>query len=418
MTALRLELRRSPLRWWVPGVLGLQLLLIFGFEDQWQTVWSQASAKAQYPLLFSGPVLAAAAAWSASRTRRRELGQYLSSVYRPRWLSEFWHLAASATYAIGCFAVGVLAAWSAAALAGAPGGPWPTYLVLGLLTTLGSVAIGHLLGVLTPTLVSPVFAAAIVYLTIIYTYPYPNLAFWVVSGRPQAEVQLPALAVRALVVALLVLIVVMVAALPARDRRHRIALVVAPSAVVAFAGSLALVSVVGPLREHRDPPPPECAGADPRVCVWPDHRKMLDRLALLAQRIPEASHGTLSVPDTFYEEGIRGPAPGITREAGRPPGELTLDSERAALSQMVRQTLPDVPPCDSGPEPNLTEVFHARDQLFAWVYAGVVGGTGEFAEDPALQQELDHVLALPPDEQIAWSHERQEVIAEGGCGPT
>jgi hypothetical protein len=176
VTALLIELRRSPLRWWAPGIVALTLLLSFGFEASWQDVWSQASARAQYPVLFVAPVLAAAAAWSASRTRRRGFDAHLHTMYRPRWQAEMAHLCATLIYAAGCYLVGAVTVLVVAASAGPPGLPWPSYLVLGLIATTAVVTVGHLLGLLTPPLISPVLAAVFGYLAIVYTYPYPQWA--------------------------------------------------------------------------------------------------------------------------------------------------------------------------------------------------------------------------------------------------
>jgi hypothetical protein len=415
VTALLIELRRSPLRWWAPGIVALTLLLSFGFEASWQDVWSQASARAQYPVLFVAPVLAAAAAWSASRTRRRGFDAHLHTMYRPRWQAEMAHLCATLIYAAGCYLVGAVTVLVVAASAGPPGLPWPSYLVLGLIATTAVVTVGHLLGLLTPPLISPVLAAVFGYLAIVYTYPYPQWAFWVVSGRPQAEILLPPLAARFVVAVALVLVVLTAAAWSARDLRNRRSRPAALLAVVALVGSLALVDTAGPLRGHREPPTPVCSEGTPRVCVWPDHALRLERLATLAERLPAASLGLLDVPDTFYEEGLRGPAPGITMAAGRPPYELTLQNERSALAMMIHQMIPHSPECPGNPAPDLREVSRARDRLFAWVYSRTVDSTEAFADDQPLQEELDRVLVTPEPEQVAWVESQLAIVDAGGC---
>ncbi|QSB14663.1 hypothetical protein JQS43_24915 [Natronosporangium hydrolyticum] len=320
-------------------------------------------------------------------------------------------------YAMVCYVIGVASAITAAFVVGPPGGPWPSYLVLGFVTLIGGVAVGHLLGLFLPPFLAPIASAVTIYVCLIFTYPYPHLAFWVVSGRPQAEIDLFSLAVRSGVALSLALAAVLVASLATADvvnRQYRLAGIFA----VGLVGlSVWVVATGGDLRQHRVAPDPLCSEPIPRVCVWPDHAMRLDRVAELAQRLPQSTLGVLPVPDAFYEEGLRGPAPGITMEAGKPPFELTLHDERSALAMMVWQLIPNVGDCvwEAG-DAEVREAQNAREMLFAWVYSRTVNSTSEFADEPVLEAAIDDVVEQPPPSQVEWAELQVEVVTGDACG--
>ncbi|HEY1619339.1 MAG TPA: hypothetical protein VGG25_17085 [Streptosporangiaceae bacterium] len=58
------ELRRSPLRWGLPVLAALYVIVLAGGGQSWGGDWPRASAAVLKPVVFLGPVLAAGAAWA------------------------------------------------------------------------------------------------------------------------------------------------------------------------------------------------------------------------------------------------------------------------------------------------------------------------------------------------------------------
>jgi hypothetical protein len=140
------ELRRSPLRWWLPVFVLVDVAAVFGRSQWWIGVWPQASAAAQIPSLFFAPVLAAGAAWSASRARRYRMTDQLAAAALPGWRVEVVQLAATLTYGLVAYLVGMVAAAAVSAPDAGPGFLWPGYVVLGACVIVASAAVGHVAG--------------------------------------------------------------------------------------------------------------------------------------------------------------------------------------------------------------------------------------------------------------------------------
>lgn len=118
--ALRVEIRRSPMRWVFPLLLALDLGMLFGRDTLWIGVWPQASVAAQNPAWFIAPVVAASAAWSAGRLSRARASEQLAVAPRPGWQREAVQLTATLVYGWTVLATGA-AGWRPPSASGMPG---------------------------------------------------------------------------------------------------------------------------------------------------------------------------------------------------------------------------------------------------------------------------------------------------------
>ena len=145
-SAFWLELRRSPLRWWLPVLALLYVVVLAGGDQSWAGVWPRASATALRPVVFAGPLLAAGAAWAATRSGLPGVADRVRASARVAWLPDAAQLASSAVIGL----VGYLAGLAYVALVSfsqaGPGFLWPGYVLLGAAAIVAGAAIGHAVG--------------------------------------------------------------------------------------------------------------------------------------------------------------------------------------------------------------------------------------------------------------------------------
>ncbi|HEX5741063.1 MAG TPA: hypothetical protein VFY17_05845, partial [Pilimelia sp.] len=139
MNAYRVELRRHPLRWWIPVLAGAAAFMMFGRSRDWIGVWPQASAAVQLSAPAMAPLLAGCVAWGMARLRG-ENGPYAAA--RPTWQARAAQAAAALTYAVGVYLAAAVAAVTVSGRLAGPGLLWPSYLALGCSLLLLATAVG------------------------------------------------------------------------------------------------------------------------------------------------------------------------------------------------------------------------------------------------------------------------------------
>lgn len=307
MRVIWLETRRSPLRWWLPLFVVLNLAILFGRSTSWIGVWPQASAAAQLGGYALTAMAGAAGSWCAGREHRSGTNGMLSASWRSRWQADFAQFSSTVLYVGVPYLIGAGAAAIVSAGEAGPGFLWPGYLLLGAGTLLLSTAAGHLAGKYLVGKFAPTVAIAVLIL-VFGMFGSRRLELFVLSGMPQEEVLAPALTAR-IILALAVAAAAVL--LPGRlsggaswNRLRRLSKVTIT--VAAVAGCIVVAGAAGPLRATRPAPAvPLCNAQKPRVCMWPDHRKYLPEIAAMAGRLTKLPSGLFKVPDTFYERGVQ-----------------------------------------------------------------------------------------------------------------
>ncbi|GII58847.1 hypothetical protein Pth03_72360 [Planotetraspora thailandica] len=406
------ELRRSPLRWWLPVLVALDVAMLLGRDTWWIGVWPEASAAAQLPAYFFGLVLGGGAAWVAGRTHRAGLTEQLSASTRARWQVELPVLAGTLAYGLVAFVPGVVIAAVVSAREAGPGFLWPSYLALGVCLVVLSAATGHLAGKLWSSRFVPAITVAVCLFGQTMLRP---IRFYVLSGHPQAEVSGPALAVR---VAFVLLMAAFALALPPRDARlgwsRARGVPLRPLAAVAAFAGLVAVAVAGPLLVGRPAPARAlCSDETPRVCLWPENRKYLGPVSAMVARLNSLPGGALTLPPTFYERGLRAAsAPDAGADFQFLAGDLSVPSFLS--SAVIARTLPDCEVPSDAEERYSHEVFSldAYLQLRGFGDAAALGNDGG---PPGVDmREIARVASLPDDRQAEWVKGRLAAVREIG----
>ncbi|MFJ3306231.1 ABC transporter permease [Streptomyces sp. NPDC086549] len=310
MRILLMELRRSPLRWWFPVLVALDVAVLFGRSQWWIGVWPQASAAAQIPSFYLGPFLAAYAAWAAGRIQRLGFEDQHTAGTRPRWQVEGTQIAAVAVYGAAAYVVGAAVAAAVSYRDAGPGFLWPSYLLLGAALIVLCIAVGHLAGRWFPSaFAAPVISGLACFVVVTMNGGPVQAGLFVLSGAPAVEVTPQSLAIRwALALSAVAVAVLTPRTLPGYtgERGKVSARLPAIGCSVLVVACLAGVVTAGPVQTARaNPSTPLCTRTEPKICVWPEERMYLPRLEAMARRVSELPP-FIKTPSVFYEEGLRG----------------------------------------------------------------------------------------------------------------
>ena len=186
-----IEMRRSPLRWWLPFLVLVDVSMLFSRSTEWIGVWPQTSAAAQLPVFYFAIILAAGAAWASGRAFRSETTENLAAAASPPWRREAIQLATTVVYGLMPFLVGTAVAAVTTAVGDSPRGfLWPGYLVLATVLIVCTCALGHLLGrTIQSKIAAPLIGPVVVFMIVGFgVLPFLELA--VLSGAPQFKVEL------------------------------------------------------------------------------------------------------------------------------------------------------------------------------------------------------------------------------------
>jgi hypothetical protein len=405
---LIIELRRSPMRWWLPVLIAVDLAVLLLRPLTWIGVWPQASAAAQLPTFYFGLALAPAAAWSAGRTARAEADELLLQMPRPAWQREAVHLVAVWLYGLLAYLVGILVAAGVSLGRAGPGFLWPSYLLLGLSMITLCAGIGHLAGRLFRSrFVAPLVAVPVVFLNVALRLG-PDHVFYVLSGAVQLGLSAWAVATRLAVAVAVAALAVTVIPLAERNDARRTPRRYVPSAT-AFAATVAAVVALasgGALRHTRPAPAdPLCSAGTPRVCVWPDDRKYLPIASAMAHRLAELPPGLVDVPTTFYELGLR------------PEAESNTDFNTIFDTWSIAQNMALTVSAATMPTTNCSVAEADQEQYFAavfefdqWLSERAFGGPQPsyiHGGPPGIDEATIHHLTTEPESrQTDWIRQR------------
>lgn len=422
------EIRRSPLRWWLPLLIAIDLATLFGRHRYWIGIWPQASAAAQIPSMFLGPALAGAAAWAAAaRSRQPGLGDRFSSSIRPPWQLEAVQLASSLCYGIVAYGVGVVAAAAASLPEAGPGFLWPGYLLLGLTVVVISTAVGHATGrLLRSTVLAPALAATGVLVLMNIVDSLYSLGLLVLSGHPQKTVSAPAISARLIFAGALTVAAIMLPPLVRRGvrtwRSSRKSVGTALLTTAALLGTIPIWAMSGPPTVPRPVPArPLCSQGTSTVCVWPEDRKYLPQLSAMVGRLASLPTDLFTVSTTFYEQGLRpGPEPGVyTYEdffiiEGSPWSVSSTMASRVYNDTFDSACIPD----DDHSEAD-RRILRATREVISWLEVRAVGPdfAPDFREDNpyADTNQIYKMVNAPEAEQLAWIRERVKILRDARC---
>lgn len=428
LNAYRIELRRSPLLTAFPVMIAVDLVVLFGRSRYWIGVWPEASVAAQVVTLFLGPVLAGVSAWQAGRSSRAKMPEFLLGAARPGWRIEAVRLAATLTLGFLAYAVGCLVAAAVSFNDAGPGFLWPSYLLLGASTLIIFASVGHLAGRWWPSAgFTPVVCALGCFISML-ALPFK---FNVLAGPPDTHMRPLPVALRLLWA--LALAVLAVTAPPLRNRAEdqmprrglpRHVLGVAVGSAVCCLIAVAAVPAAGELRVARSASAtaPLCDRADekaPRVCVWPEHRKYLADLTLMAQRLGQTAQPGIKSPEGFDEFGLH------RTMLGDRGFDIAEGHVRTAAIAMAHQVFTEsLGQCR--PPRTETRAWQAIDNLHLWLEYQSMG------EDPATadqglhvegvskaQREATDAARMPAAEQRKWvARERSQLLRNPSwCAP-
>lgn len=415
------EVKRSPLRWWWPLLVLLDLAVLFGRADWWVGEWPQASVETQIAAFYIAPLVAASAAWSAGRRYRDRTASLVEASARPAWQVEATQLLATVVYGIAVYVVGaaVAAGVSLADGGGGVGFLWPGYLALGGALIVASVAFGHIAGSWSSSqFLAPVTTALAAFVVI--AWMGGGLGLFVLNGAPDLVPMRSAVAwrVAAALVAVALAVTVSRPRGPVRWSRNGMRLAAAVTAA-AFAATVAGAQRAGAVQGQRTPPASDaavCTSGHPALCLWPDDAKYRPQAQAMTARLQVLQADGIKVSDIYYERGLRGPDPGgldfYVMEGSLWDAAETIGDEighNALIADCQVQNGVDDP-----------AVFRAVGELNVWLTMRVFGGgqpSSMHGGPPDVDMaQVAAVLQWPEDTQLLWYQQRLAKARAAFCG--
>jgi hypothetical protein len=161
---LRIEARRNAMLLMLPPVIA-----VFWFDTYRTTMslppfWALRCLTVQtHAVIDFAPLMAAAAAWTGFRDRRRRVADLVSTTSWPRWSARLVSWAATTCLAVAAYAACVAAVYLATARQATWGGPlwWP--VAVGTATVVAACAVGFAAGALLPSRFTAPAVAVVVF---------------------------------------------------------------------------------------------------------------------------------------------------------------------------------------------------------------------------------------------------------------
>lgn len=425
MTAYGIELRRSPLRWWFPLLVVVDLAALFGRSRWWIGEWPQTSAQAQIPAFYFASLLCASAAWTGGRVSRNRMDSQMEVAARPRWQVELMLLSATLTYGLAAYGIGIVVAAAVSFPKAGPGFLWPSYLLLGAALLVTFAGAGHVVGRLTrSSFAGPVLCGLGSLVFIAWVASPHALEFFVLNGEPFQTIAWPALGARCLVA---VLLVVAACLLKQRSplstgrvwadsgRPVRAAVLV----ILLGASAFGLASGGPTLVARKEPSRPVCTSGTPRICLWPEDRKYLSEAENMANRLRHLPHEFFTVPSAFYEQGLRGSRQ--TYEDFYILEGSMWDPAATMASTITNASWPKGPGCLSpGDAPITPQYRQALNELDMWLAMRIFGGgvpSRIHGGPPGVDLKfIAQIINRPEADQIAWVAQRKGIVRHAFCG--
>ncbi|MGW1198534.1 DUF7224 domain-containing protein [Streptomyces sp. NPDC002536] len=419
-----MELRRSPMRWWLLILVALDLATLFGRSTWWIGEWPQTSAQVQIPAFYFAPVLAAGAAWSSGRAARNNFQPQLAAAARPQWQVEMCQLLATLSYGLAAYLVGIIAAVSVSYSSAGPGFIWPDYVLLGIALLTLFAGAGHLVGRLSKSqFLGPTLMGLSGLIVIAWIGAPHNLGLFVISGDPYKSISMPALIMRCLLAAAVAVTACLLRRPLYAPGKHRsiggFGVPRVASLGVVVCACLASLTIAGPIQITRGPSrEPLCTSGTPTVCLWPEDRKYLPDAQKMANRMRDLPKGFFKVPSEFHERGLR--------KGAQPASEFYImegsmwDPAATMAGSIVSASWPSGNGCTLPDGPRLTREFrNATSELNVWLTMRIFGGgvpSGIHGGPPVNLQTIARVTQQPGEEQSKWTSSRIDIIHHAFCG--
>lgn len=419
-----IELRRSPLRWWFPLLVGIDLAVLFGRSTWWIGEWPQASVQAQIPAFYFAPLLAAAAAWAAGRVDRHNLHAQHDVAAYPRWRTELIQLAATLTYGLGAYSVGAITAVFVNLPKAGPGFLWPSYIFLGAALLVAYAGAGHLIGHWLRSQFTGPLISGIGGLVIVSWMGSPKkLGLFALSGDPFKEVSQEALMARILMALSLICAAVflsrkspLMAGRTWNGFAHRGRTL---SACLLICLSLLSLSIAGPLQVARSAPSkPLCTENTPNVCLWPDDRKYLAEAENMVGRINRLPRHLFTIPPEFRERGLSGSKESYS-DFFILEGSMWNPAATMA-GNIMHSSWPKGEGCTLPLGSRITPEFRKSSaELNAWLTVRIFGGgvpAGIHGGPPNVSMSaIARLTERPEGEQMGWVEHRMQIVRNAFC---
>ncbi|MER7581235.1 hypothetical protein [Kitasatospora sp. NPDC097691] len=418
------ELRRSPLRWWFPLLVALDLATLFGRSRWWIGEWAQTSVQAQIPAFYFAPVLAAAAAWAGGRSARHNFHDQMDSASRPSWQVQAAQLSSTLTYGLSAYLVGVLVAAAVSWPKAGSGFLWPGYLILGAALLVTFASVGHLVGSWSRTQFTAPVLVGLGSLVVIAWFGAPtSLGLYVISGEPFRSASQPAVLARSLLALAAFLVAVTFTrrsplategSWPNTARRIGTA-ASCLSLVIAGVGLMATKPVQV---DRATPGEPLCTSGAPALCLWPDDQKYLSQAGAMSERIRQLPQGMFVIPDAFYEKGLRSGRQHAFEDFYILEGSM-WDPAQSLAGSILFASRPKNCPLPDGSR--VTKDFvQSNGELMMWLTMRIFGGgqpAGMHGGPPEVNLEpIAQLIHQPEQIQLEWAKQRIDKIQHAYCG--
>ncbi|NYH79372.1 hypothetical protein FHR84_002706 [Actinopolyspora biskrensis] len=424
MSVLWIAVRRSAAVWAALPVLVFTWVVARDRQGLWSGDWSMASGHLSAAVLWPVALVAAVAAWDASRMRR--VGADVLERSYPRSGLAYLLLAGlpALVLALLCSAVMLLAV--SISMRGG-GHPLWTYLAVAGTAFVAGVAAGVAGGYVLPRFLAAPAVGIVLWLVMAYGSISDNKyvrALVIRDVRCCDVSQKPLLVTLAGQWLWLVAVIIACAAVLCW-RRPRLAGRIGLLALVALLGSGKFFSEGHfQFTTMRQPDQGICRQSPDgaRVCMWPAHSADLDRWVRVVddyrQRFPE-----LNPADSYAEKGLDWSG-GSARISAIDPG--TPDTE--LLEQLAVPTVSRPPECARRPSSNATASgdhqalsyrrypgMRARALLQAWILHRLNPelNTEQLNPPPNRTSEVEQLLSAPQDVRQAWV--REAIPANNDC---
>ncbi|MER7829588.1 hypothetical protein [Streptomyces sp. NPDC095602] len=404
-------------------------------SSDWIGWWNQASIKVQvFGVIVMGSLMSAAAAWSASRSRRTRTALWADTTPRGGWPQALLLWAAAWLWSLVAYAVMTAIAFQRTAAVSDVTEPVWSPLLLGAAMTGLQIAAGVAAGTLLPTrITAPVMGLFWYALFVVFAFvPELPLAHLFPAIDEHLDTAYEPHTARLLVAtAWCAAAALTLLAVPALVRRAALSpgpLVVVPALVAVVAGGALLAFRTPESHSYwavpaEQPARPLCVTEGrTKACLWPADRHLLPEVAAAARTVDRALGTLTGFHRSFYETGLTPPAGAANGPGGAGPGgpgaaELPVNrpvvDERSMAGTMLDAALPQ-PPADceprvldeSGGYPDtflVQAVIHSRAGFPAPYYGDRFGAA------------VERVLKAPAAEQDAWLSAAAREIA--ACRP-
>lgn len=299
MTALWLHLRTSSLRWILPPLIALAVMLLLLRPRYWIGIWPETGAAAQIPAFFLSIVAAGAAAWVSGSRTRHSMDEQTAAAAVPAGTSEAYRLGATAIILIIPYFAGHAVAFALTARSSPPGiHLWLLYAWMGIIVMLYSVAWGWVIG----KFLSSLYASLVALLSwfLFESFVGDAVDLNVLSGPAWKEPDLGGLVVRSSAVVVFYAAVILATTRRTQGsmdwKRILISIVGAATAI------MAVTSTTG-ISDRDSPDEPLCVAGKIEMCLWPENAKYASMVRALNVRVATLP-AQFRLPPRLQEYGL------------------------------------------------------------------------------------------------------------------